>query len=141
MNAQPDLFTPSGLRPMARTSDPETSHDAARRQDRDTLVYQWDMIVKALREHGPMNYSQIDIACFWDHPKAARRLHELVDQDRRSAPGARTHTHPRSRATAPRGSARQVFIAQVTAWAPHSTWAMTARSRLGRAAFVSASKD
>ena len=88
MNGQPDLFTP-----LARTSDPETSKAAARRQDRDTLLRQWDMIVKALREHGPMNYSQIDVACSWDHPKAARRLHELVDQDRIRATGDRTLTH------------------------------------------------
>ena len=94
MNAELDLFTP-----LARTSDPETSKDAARRQDRDTLLHQWDMIVKALREHGPMNYSQIDIACSWDHPKAARRLHELVDQDRIRATGDRTPTHTGSLAT------------------------------------------
>ena len=94
MNAQPDLFTP-----LARTSDPETSHDAARRQDRDTLVYQWDMIVAALQLHGPMNYSQIDRALFWDHPRAARRLHELVDQDRIRKTGSKTPTHTGSWAT------------------------------------------
>ena len=94
MNGQPDLFTP-----LARTSDPETSHDAARRQDRDTLVYQWNMIVKALEDHGPMNYSQLDVCCGWDHPRAARRLHELVDQDRIRATGDRTLTHTGSPAT------------------------------------------
>ena len=99
MNGQPDLFTPSGLRPMARTSDPETSHDAARRQDRDTLVYQWNMIVNVLREYGPMNYSQIDVTLNWDHPKAARRLHELVDQERIQATGGRSLTHTGSWAT------------------------------------------
>ena len=95
MNTQPDLFTR-----LARTSDPETSRDAARRQDRDTLVYQWDMIVKALREHGPMNYSQLDVSLGWDHPRAARRLHELVDQERIQATGDRTLTHTGSPATA-----------------------------------------
>ena len=50
MNGQPDLFTP-----LARTSDPETSKAAARRQERDTLVYQWDMIVKAREDNGPVN--------------------------------------------------------------------------------------
>ena len=88
-----DLFAPSGLRPMARTSDPETSKAAARRQDRDTLLYQWDMIVNALREHGQMNYSQLDVSIGWDHPRAARRLHELVDKKRIRATGDRTLTH------------------------------------------------
>ena len=88
MNAQPDLFTR-----LARTSDPTTSKDAARRQDRDTLVYQWDMIVKALCEHGPINYSQLDVSIGWDHPRAARRLHELVDKKRIRATGERTLTH------------------------------------------------
>ena len=93
MNAQPDLFA------LSRTTDPETSHDAARRQDRDTLVYQWDMIVNALQAHGPMNYSQLDVSLGWDHPRAARRLHELVDQDRIRATGDRTLTHTGSPAT------------------------------------------
>ena len=91
MNVELDLFTP-----LARTSDPKTSHAAGRRQDRDTLVYQWDMIVKALCEHGPMNYSQIDLVLSWDHPKAARRLHELVDQERIRTTGNRTPTHTNS---------------------------------------------
>ena len=94
MNGQPDLFTP-----LARTSDPTTSKDAARRQDRDTLVYQWDRIVKALCEHGPMNYSQLDVSIGWDHPRAARRLHELVDKKRIRATGERTLTHTGSLAT------------------------------------------
>ena len=92
MTGQPDLF-------LSRTTDPETSRDAARRQDQDSLVHQWGMIVGALREHGPMNYSQIDVACSWDHPKAARRLHELVDQNRIQATGLRTETHTGSPAT------------------------------------------
>ena len=99
MNAQPDLFMPSGLRPMARTSDPETSHDAARRQDRDTLVYQWDMIVNALRTRGPMNYSELDVSLGRDHPWAARRLHELVKQWRIRKTGSKTPTHTGSPAT------------------------------------------
>jgi len=94
MNAELDLFTP-----LARTSDPETSKDAARRQDRDTLVYQWDMIVAALRAHGPMNYSQLDVSIGWDHPRAARRLHELVDQKRIRKTGSKTPTHTGSWAT------------------------------------------
>ena len=92
--AELDLFTP-----LARTSDPETSKDAARRQDRDTLVYQWDMIVNVLRAHGPMNYSQLDVALSWDHPRAARRLHELVKQWRIRKTGSKTPTHTGSPAT------------------------------------------
>ena len=95
MNAELDLFTP-----LARTSDPETSRKAARRQDRDTLLRQWDMIVKALREHGPMNYSQLDVSLGWDHPRAARRLHELVKQDRIRKTYRRTPTHTGSLAWA-----------------------------------------
>ena len=94
MNPELDLFTP-----LARTSDPETSRAAARRQDQQSLEEQWEMIVKALREHGPMNYSQIDVALSWDHPKAARRLHELVRQMRIQATDERTPTHTGSPAT------------------------------------------
>ncbi len=94
MNAELDLFTS-----LTRTTDPETSRAAGRRQGWESLEYQWDMIVKALREHGPMNYSQIDVKCKWDHPKAARRLHELVDRDRIQATGLRTPTHTGSPAT------------------------------------------
>ena len=93
MNGQSDLFT------LSRTSDPTTSKDAARRQDRDTLVYQWDMIVKALQDHGPMNYSQLDVSIGWDHPRAARRLHELVKKHWIRATGDRTPTHTGSLAT------------------------------------------
>ncbi len=94
MNAEPDLFTS-----LTRTTDPETSKLAARRQDRESLEEQWEMIVNALREHGPMNYSQIDVTLSWDHPKAARRLHELVRQMRIQATSKRTPTHTGSPAT------------------------------------------
>jgi len=89
-----DLFTP-----LARISDPQTSHDAALRQDRQSLERQWKMIENALRAYGPMNYSQIDLCLSWDHPKAARRLHELVDQNRIRKTGSKTPTHTRSWAT------------------------------------------
>jgi hypothetical protein len=57
------------------------------------------MIVAALRAHGPMNYSQIDVKLGWDHPKTARRLHELVDQNRIRKTGDRARTHTGSPAT------------------------------------------
>ncbi len=94
MTPQPDLFAS-----LARRTDPETSKLAARRQDRQSLEEQWELIVKALREHGPMNYSQIDVALSWDHPKAARRLHELVRQMRIQATERKTPTHTGSWAT------------------------------------------
>jgi len=94
VNAELDLFTS-----LTRTTDPDTSKLAARRQDRESLEHQWKMIVHALREHGPMNYSQIDVVLGWDHPKAARRLHELVNQNRIQATGKRTPTHTGSPAT------------------------------------------
>ena len=89
-----DLFTP-----LARTTDPETSRAAARRQDQQSLEQQWKMIENALRAYGPMNYSQIDVKLRWDHPKTARRLHELVDQDRILATDSKTPTHTGSWAT------------------------------------------
>lgn len=97
MTAQPDLFTP-----LARTTDPETSRAAARRQDRESLEQQWKMIEEALRTAAPscLNYSQIDVALGWDHPKAARRLHELVDQNRIRRTDWRTPTHTGSLAWA-----------------------------------------
>ncbi len=95
VTAQPDLFTP-----LARKTDPETSRLAAQRQDRESLEHQWHLIVTALQEHGPMNYSRIDVVLGWDHPKAARRLHELVDQKRIRATGKRTLTHTGSPARA-----------------------------------------
>ncbi len=94
MTAELDLFTS-----LTRTTDPETSRAAGRRQGWESLEYQWDMIVKALREHGPMNYSQIDVVLGWDHPKTARRLHELVRQMRIQATSKRTPTHTGSPAT------------------------------------------
>ena len=97
MNAELDLFTP-----LARTSDPETSRAAACRQNRQSLEQQWKMIESALRDSAPscMNYSQIDVALGWDHPKAARRLHELVDQNRIRRTDWRTLTHTGSLAWA-----------------------------------------
>lgn len=92
---QPDLFTP----PLARNSDPETSKAAARRQDRDSLEHQWNMIVNALRGRGPMNYSQIAATLGWEYVKAGRRLHELVKQSRIRATGEKTRTHTGSPAT------------------------------------------
>lgn len=94
MTAPLDFFTP-----LVRTADPETSKLAARRQDRESLAHQWDMIVNALRAYGPMNYSQIDVKLSWDHPKSARRLHELVDQNRVRKTGSKTPTHTGSWAT------------------------------------------
>ena len=77
MNGQPDLFTPSGLRPMARQTDPETSRVAGREAQR-RAPSQEAQIVNALKIHGPMNYWQIDNVCGFDHPTSARRLSKMV---------------------------------------------------------------
>ena len=75
MNAQPDLFI------AARTTDPETSKQAARSM-RGAASAQQDQIVNALRAFGPMNHAEIDDALKWDHPRAARRMKELVKAGR-----------------------------------------------------------
>ena len=76
MNGQPDLFTP-----LARTSDPETSKAAGRSMRKGSAV-QRDQIVNALRAHGPMHHWQIDNRLGFQHPTAARRMRELIRQDR-----------------------------------------------------------
>lgn len=72
MTAELDLFTP-----LARTSDPETSKDAARSMRKDMAV-QRDQIVTALKIMGPMNYWELDNMLGWHHPTAARRMRELI---------------------------------------------------------------
>ncbi len=81
MNAELDLFTPSGLRPMARTTDPETSKAAASSMRKGAAV-QRDRIVNALRAHGPRNYWELDNLLGWEHPTAARRMCELIRSGR-----------------------------------------------------------
>ena len=76
MTTQPDLFTP-----LARTSDPGTSHAAASSMRKGAAI-QRDQIVNALRAHGPMNHWEIDNVLGFQHPSAARRMKELVDDGR-----------------------------------------------------------
>ncbi len=76
MIAQPDLFTP-----LARHSDPETSHAAAQSMRRGASV-QREQIVNALRAYGPLNHWELDNLLGWQHPTAARRMKELVDARR-----------------------------------------------------------
>ena len=76
MNAELDLFTP-----LARTSDPETSKVAGRSMRKGSAI-QRDQIVNALRAHGPHNYWELDDLLGWQHPTAARRMRELIRQDR-----------------------------------------------------------
>ena len=94
MNAEPDLFTP-----LARTSDPETSRDAARSMMKPAAV-QRDQIVSALKLEGPMNYWELDDILGWQHPTAARRMKELVQSGR-----VRKTLH-----TSPTGSGRQATV-------------------------------
>ena len=76
MNGQPDLFTP-----LARTDDPETSHDAARSMQKDAQS-QRNRIVSALYFWGAMNHWELDNFLHWPHPTAARRMKELVQSGR-----------------------------------------------------------
>ena len=75
MNGQPDLFT------WSRTTDPETSKDAARSMRKGAAV-QRDQIVNALRTHGPRNHWELDNILGWQHPTAARRMRELIRKGR-----------------------------------------------------------
>ena len=75
MNGQPDLFT------LSRTDDPETSKAAGRSMRKGAAV-QRDQIVNALRTHGPRNHWELDNILGWQHPTAARRMRELIRQDR-----------------------------------------------------------
>ena len=76
MNAELDLFTP-----LARTSDPETSKAAGRSMRKGSAI-QREQIVNTLKLLGPMNYWELDDMLGWHHPTAARRMRELIRQDR-----------------------------------------------------------
>ena len=76
MNPQPDLFTP-----LARTTDPETSHAAARSMLKGAF-FQREQIIGALVIHGPRNHWELDNIIGWQHPTAARRMKELVQSGR-----------------------------------------------------------
>ncbi len=77
MTADLDLFT----HPAARHNDPETAKAAARSMPKPAAA-QRDKIVTALRAHGPMNHWEIDNVLGWQHPTAARRMRELINQGR-----------------------------------------------------------
>lgn len=91
---QPDLFTP-----LARTTDPETSHAAASSMQKGAAI-QRDRIVNALKLQGPMNHWELDNFLLWPHPTAARRMKELVE-------GGRVIKTLR---TSPTGSGRQATV-------------------------------
>ena len=74
--AELDLFTP-----QSGHADPETSRAAASSMMKPAAI-QRDQIVNALRAHGPMNHWQIDNRLGFQHPTAARRMRELIRQDR-----------------------------------------------------------
>jgi predicted ArsR family transcriptional regulator len=64
--------------PQARRTDPATSHAAAAAVSRQMRERHHDVIVAALREHGPMGKDGISTRCRLTGVMVARRLPELV---------------------------------------------------------------
>ena len=62
--------------PMARNSDPDTSHEAARSMHVAAGTHR-GMILRYLEEHGASTGDAIDEALGWRHATANRRLPEL----------------------------------------------------------------
>lgn len=63
--------------PRARSTDPQTSHDAAASMVEGAKA-QRERILEILRERGPMNAYEIDKAIGWRETTAGRRLKELA---------------------------------------------------------------
>ena len=70
---QQSLF---GVAPRARSSDPDTSHEAARSMHVAAATHR-GMILKHLEKHGASTGDAIDEALGWRHATANRRLPEL----------------------------------------------------------------
>ncbi len=77
MSGEPDLFDP---RPLARRSDPETSHEAAARVT-EFLVTHDAIILAVLRERpfSGFNSEQIADRCSLTQVQVARRMKHLAD--------------------------------------------------------------
>jgi hypothetical protein len=73
---------PTGL---ARRTDPQTSHDAARSVDPSG---QWAVTLRALAELGEANRFELSLVCELDEQQLSRRLSELAEQRRIVLTGA-----------------------------------------------------
>lgn len=81
MTDQLDLIPPpvpwwKATTPVARNTDPDTSHEAAESMQ-DAAGKQQAAILEALRDNGPMNHSQLDKSLGWPAHTSNRRLPEL----------------------------------------------------------------
>ena len=81
----------------ARTSDPDTSHDAARSME-DVAIRQREFIVGVLEMRGPCNAGELDEAMGWPAGTAGRRLYEIpnvyrMDKTRPSPSGRASHVY------------------------------------------------
>jgi len=65
------------FQPRARAHDPITSHIAARDSHKFSNRH-YERILKALREHGPMNYCQIAKVTGMEKVAVNRRLGEML---------------------------------------------------------------
>lgn len=73
MTAQPDLWH----QPTARRTDPVTSHRAADSMREGAAAHR-AQIVSLLQDGTVRTHEEIDEALGWPHPRAARRMKELV---------------------------------------------------------------
>lgn len=63
---------------LARRTDPQTSHEAARRAEGRLSLYQWEAL-QACRAHPGMTATEMAKARGWDDPRVInRRLGELA---------------------------------------------------------------
>ena len=63
---------------LARTTDPQTSHDAAKHAERRLGLYQWEAL-QSCRAHPGCTASEMARARGWDDPRVInRRLAELA---------------------------------------------------------------
>ena len=66
------------FQPRARTTDPETSHEAAESVTQ-SAAGQRTRCLEALHEHGPLTADEIDALVGWRLTTAGRRLPELAE--------------------------------------------------------------
>lgn len=64
------------LRPLARTTDPDTSHEAAESAVESAHTDRTKALA-LLRVRGPMTPYEVNALCGWDYPRANRRMSEL----------------------------------------------------------------
>jgi DNA-binding transcriptional ArsR family regulator len=75
---QPDLFTALDTMPAARSSDPATSHEAARELDRSGERRRAAMrALQAVRDHPGLTANELELVCGVTDGSIRKRLKEL----------------------------------------------------------------